>query len=148
MNDSSTFSQVSQTSQALYGPRKLLICGFTPEGQAFLDDVITASTIKDLPLIYAVSSDLEILLADILAQPKNSGRSEASRMPAAIVMAGITENELHKLMSSYRSAGLPNPLWATLTPTSENWTLRHLLTELSAERKALERTKTPTSEKS
>jgi hypothetical protein len=59
-------------------------------------------------------------------------------MPAAIIMAGITENELHLLMSSYRSAGLPNPLWATLTPTSEAWTLRQLLTELSAEREALE----------
>lgn len=139
MSDSSTFSKVSQTSQALYGPRKLLICGFTPEGQAFLDDVIAASTITDLPLIYAVSSDLEILLVDILSQPENTGRSEASRMPAAIVMAGITENELHQLMSSYRSAGLPNPLWATLTPTSENWTLRQLLTELSAERKAMEK---------
>jgi hypothetical protein len=148
MNDSSTFSKVSQTSQALYGPRKLLVCGFTAEGQAFLDNVITASTIKDLPLIYATNPDLEILLSDILAQPGNSGRGEASRMPAAIIMAGITEGELHQLMSSYRSAGLPNPLWATLTPTSENWTLRQLLTELSAERKAFEKEKTPSGEKS
>ena len=137
MNDSSPFSPVSRTSQALYGPRKLLICGFTTEGQTFLDDVISASTIPDLPLIYACSADLEISLADILSQPENTGRGKASRMPAAIVMAGITENELHQLMASYRSTGLPNPLWATLTPTSEHWTLRQLLTELSAERKAL-----------
>jgi len=139
MNESSPFSRVSRTSQVLYGPRKLLICGFTAEGQAFLDDVIATSAITDLALIYACSSDLEISLTDILAQPANTGRGQASRMPAAIVMAGITENELHLLMSSYRSAGLPNPLWATLTPTSENWTLRQLLTELSAERKALEK---------
>lgn len=139
MSESSSFSHVSQTSKALYGPRKILICGFTAEGQAFLDDVITSSTIKDLSLIYAISSDLEILLTDIFALPGNTGRGEASRMPAAIVMAGITENELHLLMSSYRQAGLPNPLWATLTPTSENWTLRQLLTELSAERKAMEK---------
>jgi hypothetical protein len=139
MSESSSFSRVSQSSKALYGPRKILICGFTAEGQAFLDDVITSSTIKDLSLIYAISSDLEILLTDIFALPGNTGRGEASRMPAAIVMAGITENELHLLMSSYRQAGLPNPLWATLTPTSENWPLRQLLTELSAERKAMEK---------
>jgi hypothetical protein len=137
MNESSSFSPVSETSQALYGPRKLLICGFTAEGQAFLDDVITASKITDLPLIYAITSDLEIFLADILAYPKNTGRGDASRMPAAIIMAGITEKELHQLMSSYRYAGLPNPLWATLTPTSENWTLRQLLKELAAEKEAL-----------
>lgn len=139
MNDSSQFSRVSRTSQTLYGPRKLLICGFTPEGQAFLDDVITATAIADLDLIYACSSDLEISLTDILSQPENAGRDQTSRMPAAIVMAGITENELHQLMTNYRSTGLPNPLWATLTPISENWTLRQLLTELSAERKALEK---------
>jgi hypothetical protein len=148
MNDASTFSRVSRTSQALYGPRKLLICGFTIEGQTLLDDAKTAAAIADLALIFACSSDLEISLADILSQPENTGRGKASRMPAAIVMAGITEKELHLLMSSYRNAGLPNPLWATLTPTSENWTLRQLLTELSAERKALEEKKTPTGEKS
>jgi hypothetical protein len=58
-------------------------------------------------------------------------------MPAAIIMSGITENELHQLISSYRKVGMPEPLWATLTPTSEGWTLRQLLTELSAEQQAM-----------
>jgi hypothetical protein len=30
-----------------------------------------------------------------------------------------------------------NALWATLTPTSESWTIQQLLTELAAERKAM-----------
>jgi hypothetical protein len=137
MNDTSSFSRVSRSSQALYGPRKLLICGFTPEGQTAVDDVIAAAAIQELPLIYARSSDLEILMADILSQVENTGRDEASRMPAAIIMSGITENELHQLISSYRHVGMPEPLWATLTPTSESWTLRQLLTELSAERQAM-----------
>lgn len=137
MNDSSTFSRVSRTSQVLYGPRKLLICGFTSEGLALLDDVIGAAAIDGMALVYACSSDLETPVNDVLSQPEGSGRGQASRMPAAIVMAGITENELHQLMTAYRNVGLPHPLWATLTPTSETWTLRQLLTELSAERKAL-----------
>jgi hypothetical protein len=58
-------------------------------------------------------------------------------MPAALIMAGITEAELHRLMEGYRQAGLPWPLWATLTPISETWTLRALLKELAAERAAL-----------
>jgi Domain of unknown function (DUF3783) len=137
MNDASSFSRVSRSSQALYGPRKLLICGLTPEGQTAFDDVITTAAIQELPLVYARSSDLEIPMADILAYMENTGRDELSRMPAAIIMSGITENELHQLISSYRKVGMPEPLWATLTPTSENWTLRQLLTELSAERQAM-----------
>jgi hypothetical protein len=114
-----------------------LICGFTPEGQTALDDVIVAAAIRELPLVYAGSDDLEMPLAEIIARKGQAGRGEPSRMPAAIIMAGITEKELHQLISSYRDAAMPAPLWATLTPTSETWTLRQLLKELSAERAAL-----------
>jgi hypothetical protein len=139
MNDTSQFSRVTRSSRPLYGPRKLLICGFTLEGQSTLDNVIAASTVEELPAIYAASADLEETLSSLMSRPANSGRGESSRMPAAIIMAGITENELHQLIASYREAGLPNPLWATLTPTSESWRLRQLLTELSAEKAALEK---------
>jgi len=139
MNDASQFSRVTRSSRPLYGPRKLLICGFTSDGQNALDKVVTASTVADLPVIYAASEDLEETLTSLMSRSANSGRGEASRMPAAIIMAGITENELHQLIANYREAGLPNPLWATLTPTSESWRLRQLLTELSAEKAALEK---------
>ncbi len=137
MNDNAQFSRVTRSSRPLYGPRNLLVCGFTSEGQSAIDKVITASTIADLPAIYAASIDLEESLGNLMARPANTGRGEPSRMPAAIIMAGITENELHRLIAGYREAGLPSPLWATLTPTSERWTLRQLLTELSNEREAL-----------
>jgi hypothetical protein len=137
MTDASTFSRVTRTAKPLYGPRTLLICGFTAEGLALLDEVITAAAIPDISIIYAGSPDLAETLKNLLSRPDGTGRGNASRMPAAIIMAGISESELHQLISSYRSTGLANPLWATLTPTSENWTLRQLLTELSAERNAL-----------
>ena len=142
-DNATTFSRVSQTSQPLYGPRKLLICGFTPEGQTALDEVLTTAALADLPVLYAGSADVEETLKDLLGRPDQAGRGETSRMPAAIIMAGITEYELHQLITSYRSAGLPNPMWATLTPTSENWTLRQLLKELSAERQALKERNNP-----
>jgi len=137
MNDEAQFSRVTRSSRPLYGPRKLLVCGFTSEGQAALEGVIVATGITDLPVIYAASIDLEASLADLLLRSADTGRGEPSRMPAAIIMAGISENELHQLIAGYRDAGLPRPLWATLTPTSERWTLRELLTELSSERRQL-----------
>jgi hypothetical protein len=143
MNDAAQFSRVTKSSRPLYGPRKLLVCGFTTEGQASLEAVITATAIADLPIVYAASADLEESLSSLLSCSANTGSGEPSRMPAAIIMAGITENELHQLIASYRDAGLPSPLWATLTPTSEHWTLRQLLKELSAEREALKNRRPP-----
>jgi len=47
--------------------------------------------------------------------------------------------EVHRLMNLYRQAGLPQQLWATLTPVSEGWTVAALLAELAAEAQAMRR---------
>jgi hypothetical protein len=101
--------------------------------------VLAAAAIPDLAVRYADRTALEETLQRLFSRTGEAGRDAPSPMPAAIIMAGITESELHHLINAYRRAGLPNPMWATLTPTSENWTLRQLLKELSAERQALEK---------
>jgi len=53
-------------------------------------------------------------------------------------MCGLTQNELHLLMSGSRQAGMKPPLWATLTPSSETWTVQDLLKELVAEHQAMQ----------
>ncbi|MDJ0720136.1 MAG: DUF3783 domain-containing protein [Desulfobacterales bacterium] len=137
MNDTDTFSRVARSANRLYGPRALLVCGFTPEGQTAILERIEAAEITPLSVVFATTEDLETELRELFARESGTGCDQPSRMPAAIIMAGISEAELHTLMERYRSAGLPWPLWATLTPTSETWTLRALLKELAAERAAL-----------
>jgi hypothetical protein len=58
-------------------------------------------------------------------------------LPRAVVMSGFTQNEVHRIMSAYRQAGLPAQLWATLTPVSENWLLADLLDELVKENEVI-----------
>ena len=137
MNDTDTFSKVERSGSRLFGPRALLVCGFTGDGQTAIIDRVQAARIDSLAVIFATSNDLAANLGELFGRETMSGQNEPSRMPAALIMAGITEAELHQLMESYRAAGLPWPLWATLTPTSESWTLRALLKELAAERAAL-----------
>ena len=137
MNDTNTFSRVARSANRLYGPRALLVCGFTPEGQSAILERIEAAGLASLSVVFAATADLATGLDALFARDSGAGRDEPSRMPAAVIMAGISEDELHQLMESYRSAGMPWPLWATLTPTSESWTLRALLKELAAERAAL-----------
>ena len=134
MSDTNTFSRVERSAKRLYGPRALLVCGFTADGQSALLDMVQATQIGDLAIVFAATDDLETGLGVLFESAGLSGRSEPSRMPAAVIMAGISEAELHQLMEGYRSAGLPWTLWATLTPTSETWKLRALLKELAAER--------------
>lgn len=137
MNDTNTFSKVERSDNRLYGPRALLVCGFTGEGQAAIIEHVEAAHFELLTVVFATTDDLETRLGDLFHRETLSGKNQPSRMPAALIMAGITEAELHQLMTRYRAAGLPWPLWATLTPSSENWTLRALLKELAAERAAL-----------
>ena len=81
------------------------------------------------------------LISDLLTLPNGSGFGESSQLPRAIVVSGLTERELIGLMTVCRKTGMKGALWATLTPTSETWTLRDLLAELAAEREALDRRK-------
>jgi hypothetical protein len=60
--------------------------------------------------------------------------AEASDLAPAIIMSGLTEKELHKTMAACKRRKLPPILWATLTPTSENWTVEALVSELMTER--------------
>ena len=67
-----------------------------------------------------------------------TGAGLSSGLPRAVIMSGITQNELHLLMSGCRKAGMKQALWATLTPISETWPLQNLLQELAAEHKAMQ----------
>jgi hypothetical protein len=54
-------------------------------------------------------------------------------------VSGIQEKQLHSLMALCRKTGMPPTLRAVLMPISEKWTLQGLLSELQAERKAMQR---------
>lgn len=134
-----TFSRVEQTDRRLYGPRKLLVCGYGASEQPSLRTLVAALHLDDLPLVFATADHLRWSLKHVLSLEGDTGRGEDSLMRRAVVMSGISENELHRIMGGYRSLGLPPQLWATLTPVSESWLLEDLLEELAAERQAVER---------
>ncbi|MDY6832803.1 MAG: DUF3783 domain-containing protein [Thermodesulfobacteriota bacterium] len=130
------FKKVGVSTAPMYGPRAVLICGYAATEQPALLEVFDA--IK-APLIFATRDDGATTLRDLLARPDQPGQGgDFAGLARAIVLSGITEAELHRILAAYRESGLPRPLWATLTPTSENWPLSDLLAELNAERRAME----------
>jgi len=136
-----TFKKVGESAEPMYGPRALLLCGFTSSEQKTVMKLLDTIKLSDVPVIFATTADTEICLKDLLTLPDQSGRNTDSDIARAVVMSGITEKELQQILSNYKGAGLPRPLWATLTPFSENWALSALLEELQKERIAMEKRK-------
>jgi len=133
-----TFKEIGKSAEKMYGPRAVLVCGFTPFEQETVMNLLDNIDLADVPVIIAATTDTTTRLGDLLIRQDQEGLGAESDMPRAIVMSGITTDELHRIMSAYRSSGLPRPLWATLTPVSENWDLAALLEELNKERIAME----------
>jgi len=131
------FEKMTRSDKALYGPEKLVLCGFPAGAHAKFETVLKMAGMQDTPVVWAGERQADRLLADLFALPDDSGRGASSTLPRAVIVAGITENMLHSLMAVCRKSGMKQALWATLTPASETWTLKALLKELSSERRAL-----------
>lgn len=132
-----TFEKIEHSDNRLYGPAKLLLCGFAVSVQPKFNIVLEAAGLGDIPVVWVNEALVEKRLSELLALPDGSGQGEGSTLPRAIVVSGITENQLHALMALCRKSGMQKSLWAALTPTSETWPVRQLLIELQTEQKAL-----------
>ncbi len=134
-----TFKKIGESTEPMYGPRALLVCGFPPSEQKTVIKLLDTIQLTDVPVIFATDADTEICLGELLTLPNQSGRNTDCDIARAVVMSGITERELQQILSNYKGTGLSRPLWATLTPLSENWALSTLLEELEKERIAMEK---------
>ena len=123
----------------MYGPRQLLVCGYTSGQQPLFLALLNQIDMEDLPVKFITDADSHKTLKDVLALKEKRGEDKPSTLSRAIIMCGLTHKELHRLMGVYRGSGFPKQLWATLTPVSENWTVKDLLEELEKESEAMRR---------
>ena len=133
------FEKVSASDEPIYGPRKLLICGFSAEIQPHVAKLLEILKLSDVQRIWVTEEHAGSLISEVLTLEDNTGWGVSSELPRAIIMCGLTRKELHILMSGSREAGMKPPLWATLTPTSETWPVQDLLIELVAEHEAMQK---------
>ena len=135
------FEKVSPNDKPLYGPRKLLLCGFSQAVQPNFSKLLELLGLSDIPKVWVAEDRAGIPVGELIQLEDSTGWGVSSELPRAIIMAGITQSEMHGLMSGCRQAKMKPPLWATLTPTSETWTILSLLNELAAEHKAMQQRK-------
>jgi hypothetical protein len=136
-----TFKKVGKSKKQMYGPQGILVCGYQPGEQSSLLCLLEQNGFKDLPVIFATDDYSAKSLKEVFTFNDRAGFGKQSDMRRAIIMSGFTQKELYKLMGIYRLSEMPSPLWATLTPISESWSISHLLDELAAESEAMKRHK-------
>ena len=136
--DNGTFSKVEKSSKAMYGPRRILLCGYTKEEQKVFCSVLNKIKTADIPVTFVGDPDSSRTLRAILEKTKTVD-TEHSSLRRAVVMSGLTQTELHDLIGIHRESGLPSPLWASLTPVSETWLLKDLLEALEQEATAMKK---------
>jgi hypothetical protein len=141
MAEKATFEKVSRSEKILYGPRKLLLCGFGAEARKKFNAVLSMVGLFDVPRVWVSTQQGATTLAELLELADGSGEDAASALPRAVIVAGITEAQLISLMTVSKKSGMQPALWAVLTPVSEKWTAEQLLAELAREREALQKRK-------
>ena len=139
MTEPSTFEKVTRSDKVLYGPRKLLLCGFGAESQKKFESLLDPTGLADVPKVWVATEQGTAALADLLLLSDGTGAGAESGLPRAVIVAGITEAQLIGLMTASRKSGMQPALWAVLTPVSESWTVGQLLTELAREREAMQK---------
>jgi len=139
MTEPSTFEKVTRSEKILYGPRRLLLCGFGAESQKKFESLLGPIGLADAPKVWVATEQGTAPLADLLLLPDGTGADAASELPRAVIVAGITEAQLIGLMTACKKTGMQPALWAVLTPVSENWTVGQLLAELAREREAMQK---------
>ena len=119
----------------MYGSRGLLVCGYPVEERMDFINLLDKTDLSGIRVVFACSDDLETRVGDVISKEDRAGFDGVSDMPRAVVMSGLTQNELHNLMAAYKKGGFVRQIWASLTPVSEKWPLKNLLNELQKEDK-------------
>ncbi len=133
------FSRIDRSEKRMHGMRGLLVCGYPEEERDTFINFISTLDMEALPVIFSVNTDIEKGVGELLTLKHKEGIIGPSDMPRAVIMSGLSHDELHRLMDAYRGAGFVSQIWATITPHNETWTLKALLIELLAEARAMQK---------
>jgi len=134
--EDTTFQAVGASAGAMHGNPAVMAAGFEAEQQKVIVELIREWA-PDVPVVFITAGNLEKTLGALSREPDCTGYGEEAKLPPAVVCSGLNGQQLHDVMREYRAHDLPRPLWATVTPTSESWSMKYLLVELLREREAL-----------
>jgi hypothetical protein len=144
--EESTFREVGKSDTKMYGHPALILAGAKELEQFAVRELMNVNGLGEIPVVVVTRETIDTTLNEVAQLPDGTGFGVEEELPRAIIMSGLTEAQFHTMMDSYRKIGLPRPLWASVTPTSEAWTIKALLIELLNENRQLREASRPKAE--
>ncbi len=89
------FQKVSAAAKRMYGPKVLLVCGYPEDEHEPFLSFVQKTKVADFPVVFAVQTDLERQVREIIDQDHKSGFMHSSPMPRAVIMSGVTGKEMN-----------------------------------------------------
>ena len=90
------FEKVSYTDKPLYGPRKLLFCGFSQKVQPNFNKLLKFIGLSEIPKVWVAQDRADTGVGELIHLEDGAGWGVSSELARAIIIAGITQNEMHR----------------------------------------------------
>jgi hypothetical protein len=131
------FKKIDQDEGAPLGPLALLLCGFSLEESRTVSSFLGTIAASEHRVVLCTEPMLVQSLGEALTTTEESPPVPSDKLPRAMVLSGMTGAQVRVFLDQYASTQLPRPIFATVTPSNLNFTVRDLLIELLQEHRAM-----------
>jgi len=142
-----SFQKVNKEDTKMQEGREcILVYGFGVKDYSKLKNYCMMMGIRDL--IQVDKDMLNEKVKNILENEIETSECKEAPGDKAIIINAFSGQRLHTFLGNFKRIGLQRPLMATVTPTSLNWTVLELISELQKEREAIKKNNQALHEKS
>jgi hypothetical protein len=131
------FKKIDQDEGAPLGPLALLLCGFSLEESRTVSSFLGTIDASEHRVVLCTEPMLVQSLGEALTTTEESPPVPPDQLPRVMVLSGMTGAQVRVFLDQYASTQLPRPIFATVTPSNLNFTVRDLLIELLEEHRAM-----------
>ena len=131
------FKRIDQDEGAPLGPLALLVCGFSLEESRTVSSFLGTIDASEHRVVLCTEPMLAQSLGEALTTTEESPPVPPDKLPRVIVLSGMTGAQVRVFLDQYASTQLPRPIFATVTPSNLDFTVRDLLIELLQEHRAM-----------
>ena len=131
------FKRIDQDEGPPLGPLELLVCGFSIEESRTVSSFLGTINVPEHQVVLCTEPMLAQSLGEALTTTEESPPVPPDKLPRVIVLSGMTGAQVRVFLDQYASTQLPRPIFATVTPSNLDFTVRDLLIELLQEHRAM-----------
>jgi hypothetical protein len=132
-----TFRELGDGNRSIPGPSAVLLCGFLVAEAQEVRALLGRAGIQTERVILCSEGLLRKPLREALETPGSEEPVPPDRLPRVMILSGMTESQIGLFLDTFRSSGLPRPIFATATEWNLERPVRQVLLDLVKEHRAL-----------